>query len=147
MRDTHWCLSRLPPKVGSSPCSGGFRRRWSSSHRQSTFNFPFVLSCFSTHLVSIPSFTCCVFNPLFPQRLCMGLFIIVLVHVPREHTTGYFCAYLPCCSGCCWFCLINIWILPSSDLLRLTSLPPITHPATVLEFPPYYVKHFEYLSW
>uniref|UniRef100_A0A8K9UM89 Integrase catalytic domain-containing protein n=1 Tax=Oncorhynchus mykiss TaxID=8022 RepID=A0A8K9UM89_ONCMY len=94
------------------------------------FIFHFVLSCFSTHLVSIPSFTCCVFNSLFPPCLCVGLFIVVLVHVPRERTTGYFYAHLSCCSGCRWFCLINLRLLPSSALLRLTSLPPITHPAT-----------------
>ena len=50
-------LSRLLPK--SVPllvrAVFGGRRRRSSSHRQSIFHFPFVLSCFPTHLVFIPS--------------------------------------------------------------------------------------------
>jgi hypothetical protein len=55
---TSWLyLSRLPPK--SVPllvrAAFGGRRHQSSSHRRSTFHFPFVLSCFPTHLVYIPS--------------------------------------------------------------------------------------------
>jgi CHASE2 domain-containing sensor protein len=85
-------LSRLLPKLGPLLvwAALGGRRCRSSSHRRSTFHFPFVLSCVSTHLVSSPSFTCCVFNPLFPPCLCVGLFIVVLVYVPRERTMGYF---------------------------------------------------------
>uniref|UniRef100_A0AAZ3QQC7 Chromo domain-containing protein n=1 Tax=Oncorhynchus tshawytscha TaxID=74940 RepID=A0AAZ3QQC7_ONCTS len=52
-------LSRLPPK--SAPllvqAALGSRHRRSSSHHRSIFHFPSVLSCFSSHLVSIPSIT------------------------------------------------------------------------------------------
>ena len=61
-------LSRLPPK--SVPllvrAAFGGRCHQSSSHRRSTFHFPFVLSCFPTHLVFISLINCCVFNLMFP---------------------------------------------------------------------------------
>jgi hypothetical protein len=50
-------VSPLPPK--SAPflvqAALGGRRHRSSSHRRSTFHFPFLLSCFSAHQVYIPS--------------------------------------------------------------------------------------------
>uniref|UniRef100_A0A4W5NN11 Integrase catalytic domain-containing protein n=1 Tax=Hucho hucho TaxID=62062 RepID=A0A4W5NN11_9TELE len=71
-------LSQLPAKSVPLLVRAAFsgRRHRSSSHRRSTFHFPFVLSCFPTHLVFIFSHYCCVFNPLFPPCLCGELFIL-----------------------------------------------------------------------
>ena len=109
-------------KVGSSPCSGGVRRHRSSSHRQSIFHFPFVLSCFPTDLVLISLIKCCVFNPLFSPCLCVELFVfsacahLLLVHIGFCTHDGY--------------CIKLLRLLPSSALLCLTSLPPVTHTFT-----------------
>ena len=86
-------------EVGSSPCSGGARRgarrRRSSSHHGSTFIFPCVLSCFSSHLVFISLITCCVFIPLFPPCLCVGLFIVVLcARSPWAHNGLFLCLFI-----------------------------------------------------
>jgi hypothetical protein len=121
----YWAyLLRLPPKSGPLlvlAALGSLRCR-SSSHRRSTFHFPCVLSCFSSNLVSFPSIICCVFNPLFPPRLCVGLFIVS--SCARQ---GFEPNYLVILIR--WVLLLNCsWLLPSSTLLRLTSLPPITHP-------------------
>ena len=85
-------MSRLLPKLMPLLVRAmlGGRSRWSSSHRRSIFHFPFVLSCFPTHLVLISLIMCCVFNPLFPPCLCVVLFI--LFHVMRT---------LVCCAGLC----------------------------------------------
>ena len=66
-------LSRLPPK--SVPllvrAAFGGRRHRPSSHRRSTFHFPFVLSLFYTPGFISP-ITCSLFNPLFsPWFLCV----------------------------------------------------------------------------
>jgi hypothetical protein len=104
--DASLYVSRLPPN--SVPhlvrAALGTRRRRSSSHHQSTFHFPFVLSCLLTHLVSISLISCCVFNPLFSPCLCAELFIVSA------------CArFLWCVTGfvpiCLWFWLqVVLWI-------------------------------------
>ena len=125
-------VSRLPPK--SVPllvrAALGARRHRSSSHHRSTFHFPFVLSCLLIHLVSISLITCCVFNPLYPPCLCVELFVV------SACAHGYWCAtgFVPMLvySLCCWFCIKLLRLLPGSALLRLTSLPPVTHPITII---------------
>ena len=69
-------VSRLPPKLFPLLVRAVFsgRHHPPSSHRSSLFHFPLVLSCLPSHLVSIPSITCCAFNPLFPL---MSLLVIV----------------------------------------------------------------------
>ena len=81
-------------EVRSSPCTGSALHRRSSSHHRSTFHFPCVLSCFSSHLVSIPSITCCVFNPLFPPCLCVGLFIVSACARVYWWATGFCTQYV-----------------------------------------------------
>ena len=90
-------MSRLPPK--SFPllvrAMFGGRRHRSSSHRQSTFHFPFVLSCFLTHLISIFIINCCVFNPLFPPCPCVELFVCKCLYtmlLVRYVTGTYLCS-------------------------------------------------------
>jgi hypothetical protein len=63
-------------EVGPCPCSAAFDGRCHrlSSHRRSTFHFPFVLSLFSTHLVSIPQLHVHYLTLCFPHvgvRVCI----------------------------------------------------------------------------
>jgi hypothetical protein len=124
-------VSRLPqksvPLLVRAMFSG--RRHRSSSHRRSTFHFPFVLSCLPTHLVSIPSYTCCVFNPLPPPPISLSGIVYCKC----------LCMLCLVCVGLCTHLLI---VLFSSGvlllncaventvfaLLRLTSLPPVRTP-------------------
>ena len=69
-------LSRLVPLLVRAVFGG--RHHWPLSHHSSIFHFPLALSCLPSHLVTIPSITCCVFNPLFPL---MSLSEIVLLYV------------------------------------------------------------------
>jgi hypothetical protein len=82
-------------EVVSPPCSGGVWRQhhWSSSHRRSTFHFPFVLSCFPTHLVSISLIKHCVFNPLYPPCPCVELFVCKCLCIMLLELVG-FCTHV-----------------------------------------------------
>ena len=124
----HYGGGTISTEVGSSPCSGGVRRHRSSSQCRSTFHFPFVLSCFPTHLVFISLINCCVFNPLFPPCLCVELFVVsACAHVDWCASGLYPCWLFLYAAG---FCIKLLRREPSSALLRLTSLPPDTHSIT-----------------
>jgi hypothetical protein len=145
-------LSRLPPK--SVPllvwaAFGGGRHR-SSSHRRSTFHFPFVLSCFPAHLVFISSSLLSVFSPLFPPCLCGVLLFVkvgtLLAGLRRVsfYTRALWPPVLGFCTLCCllwafvlwrgcvlyYDCLSKVLCPFISALLRLTSMhqlhPPLT---------------------
>ena len=112
-------------KVGPSPCSGGVRSHRPSSHRWSTFHFPLLLSCLPSHLVPIPSITCCVFIPLFPP---MSLSVIVSRSAHAWYAGIYRVLFDPFIVLFCWRWFMDIkrhrcksvFVFP-----RLTSLLPV----------------------
>jgi hypothetical protein len=99
----------------------GGRRHRSFRYHRSTFHFPFVLSCFPSHLVSILSITCCVFNPLFPICHCPVLLIVRVCAGYVWRAKGFVLLYL----FICVFLLLNCTVVTVFSLLRLTSLPPV----------------------
>ena len=132
-------LSRLPPK--SVPflvrAAFGGRRHRSSSHRRSTFHFPFVLSWFSAHLVHIPS-SDYMYITLCSRHVCVWNCLFV--------TCGWHQAGLRrVCFVYCTVCVL--WELslfslgtnkvrllsPISALLHLTYLQPVAHIVTHLQ--------------
>ena len=140
-------------EVGPSPCSGGVRRHRFSSHRRSTFHSPFVLSCFPTHLVFIPSLhvvyltLCsshvCVRNCLLLRLACFRLVCAGLILLPCfvAACTLYLCflyfvllhwfiGHLFCDAVpfCAYDCLSKVLCPLISALLRLTSMHQLHSP-------------------
>ena len=73
LKDISTLIVTTSAEVGSSPCSGGARRRQSSSHRHS-IGFVFVSHTPDFHF----PITGHVFNPLFPHVfVCVCLFVQV----------------------------------------------------------------------
>ena len=63
----------------------------------------------------------------FPPCLCVGLFIVSACARVDWCTTGFCTQYLVIFYAV-GFAIKLLRLLPSSALLRLTSLPPVTHP-------------------
>ena len=119
------CVSRLLPK--SVPllvrAAFGSRRHRSSSHRRSTFHFPFVLSCLPPHLVSIPSLHVVYLTLCSPHVLVPEL----LVHVML--VCNGFCLLMNLLFCLQWFYLlncavVNLFLLSCARLLCRHYAPP-----------------------
>jgi hypothetical protein len=101
-----------------------------------------VLSRLPSHLVPIPSITCCVFNPLLPS---MCLSVIVCCQCLCTLCSGVRRVMYPCISLFCirWVLIIKHSWKHSFALLRLTSLPPGRTPDRVRKFQ---IKWYDHLK-
>ena len=115
-------MSRLPPKSVPLLVRVAFcgRRHRASSHRRSTFHFPFVLSYFPTPgLHSL--ITCRVLNSLFPPMSLCEIVCCKCMCTSDWFCGGLFYPYFVLVGTAC-FCIIKVLqLLPISAFLRLTS--------------------------
>ena len=140
MSFSSWWVSRLLPK--SMPllvrAVFGGRRHRSSSHRRSIFHFPFVLSCFPTHLVFISQLLVMYLTLCFPH---VFVCVCLLLGSVRFRLVCSGCCVHPCCMATI-IVRIFVWLLCAifaskvrcsliSALLRLTSCTSYTHHLTI----------------